>query len=469
MTNKIFKPMHFLVLLIILSLYCLEVIKANSSQLKNQDLKPINAVLSDQIRYLNRLRAKAIEDSKIKPESLSTILIESTAGKEANFSGDLQINGNPQEKEALIQEACIQKVPKEANIPKAPTSSNSPSAKDFIEAEKQKLKEEFFTTTKKEGLVQASTDTSETSNNTECPNSNISDNNIDTSNKANNEVSPPLTFKQSENKKLKKLKVNWYNSKLKAKDLGINSQGDLYAVSLDGKLYKYEFLIDTWDFMEGDFELTRINRVDVDWDGMPYVITDIGDTLFLGCDHKWTRLPGCATDIGIGRGGEVYKTGCDKRNNGYGIYRLHCNCPSNCCYKGCLNWRKLGKFNWSFKSDDRKCEWFRINGNGVKIDVAPSGNPYVIDINGVIYQYDGTNWRKVNTPALAFDLTISNEGILFFTGQDGKIYKQISETSPIWANLIGEADAVTAGPFSQPWVIRNSDKCVLGSAKFDYN
>jgi len=243
----------------------------------------------------------------------------------------------------------------------------------------------------------------------------------------------------------------------------------LYVVGIDGKLYKYEFLTDTWCMMEGDFELTRINRVDANWDGMPYVVTDVGDTFFLGCDHLWTRLPGCATDIGIGRGGEVYKTGCDKRNTGFGIYRLYCTCPTSCCYKGCQNWRKPCRFNWTHKSDERKCEWFRIEGNGIRIDVAPSGNPYTIDITGAIFQHDGTNWKKVTTPSLAFDLTISNESVLFYTGQDGKIYKSVDETKGTWSVLNGEADAITAGPFSQPWVIKNSDKSVLGSSKFEYN
>jgi hypothetical protein len=272
------------------------------------------------------------------------------------------------------------------------------------------------------------------------------------------------------NKKLTKIKVNWYNTNLKAQDIGANSQGDLYVVDVKGKLYKYEFLSDSFTHMEGDFELTKIKRVDVNWDGMPYVITETGDTYYLSCDHKWMRLPGCASDIGIGRGGEIYKTGCDIRSDGgYGIYRLYCSCPSTCCYKGCQNWKKPFKFIWGYKPDERTCEWFRIEGNGVKIDVAPSGNPYVIDYNGDIYQYDGTNWRKIPTLTKAYDLTVSNEGVLLFIGQDANIYKLADETKGKWIQLSGQGDAITAGPFTQPWVIRHSDKSVLGSAKFDYN
>ena len=353
---------------------------------------------------------------------------------------------------------------------------------NFPVDEKQRLKESITTNTEKKAIgknklknskqdsevCESGSENSEFAIGADDLDSLIADNN-NVSNKANNVSTNPNNLKQTKTDKLRNVKVNWFNTKIKAKDLGVNSQGDLYIVGLDGKLYKYEFLSDTWCLMEGDFDLTRINRVDVNWDGMPYVTTDIGDTFFLGCDHKWTRLPGCATDIGIGRGGEVYKTGCDKRKTGFGIYKLYCTCPKTCCYKGCQNWKNSCRFSWTHKDDDRKCEWFRIEGNGIKIDVAPSGNPYTIDVTGTILQYDGTNWRKVVTPTLAFDLTISNEGILFYTGQDGKIYKNVNESNGTWDILNGEADAISAGPFSQPWIIRNSDKSVLGSSKFEYN
>jgi hypothetical protein len=268
---------------------------------------------------------------------------------------------------------------------------------------------------------------------------------------------------------IQKIKVNWFDTKLKAKDLGVNSQGELYVVGADNKLYLYEYLTNSYIHIEGDFELTKIFRVDVSWEGIPYVVTETGDTYYLSCDHKWMRLSGCATDIGTGRGGEVFKTGCDERENGFGIYKLFCNNPVTSDYRGCLNFRKPSNFAWTHKESERTCEWFRIDGNGVRIDIAPNGNPYIIDKNGDIYLNDGTEWRRFATKTKAYDLTLSNDGVLYYIGQDANIYKSVDEMEGKWIQLEGQGIAITAGPFGHPWIIQRDDLNVVGSAKYEYN
>jgi len=266
-----------------------------------------------------------------------------------------------------------------------------------------------------------------------------------------------------------KINVKWFDTKLKAKDIGVNSQGELYVVGADSKLYLYEFLTNSFIHIEGDFELSKIFRVDVSWEGIPYVITETGDTYYLSCDHKWMRLPGCSSDVGTGRGGEVFKTGCEERENGYGVYKLFCQTPVTCDYRGCLNFRKKSNFAWTHTDSGRTCEWFRIDGNGVKIDVSPYGYPYVIDKTGEINLYDGMIWRKVSTKTKAYDLTLSNEGVLYYIGQDANIYKSVNENEGKWIQLEGQGIAITAGPFGHPWVIQREDLNVIGSAKSEYN
>lgn len=266
-----------------------------------------------------------------------------------------------------------------------------------------------------------------------------------------------------------KMKATWFDTKLKAKDLGVNSQGELYVVGADSKLYLYEFISNTYLHIEGHFELTKINRVDVSWEDIPYVITETGDTYYLSCDHRWMRLSGCASDIGIGRGGEVYKTGCDERESGFGIYKLFCSSNVNCGYNGCLNFRKPKTFEWTHKGSERECEWFRIDGNGVKIDVAPNGNPYVIDKNGEIQHFDGMEWRNIPTKVKAYDLSISNNGIVFYIGQDANIYKSQNENSGTWIQIEGEGVAISVGPLDHPWVVSRAEFSVIGTAKNDYN
>lgn len=445
------------ILFIIVIFFCISHTKANSAKnneyLLNQDLpesiKMVASATNIKTDFLdNAFKNQGICDSKNIETNIPLNLTGDSSCKEKTSSKSETNNG--------------QKLPSEVNIPVTQQKLNSSD-----EGTQKKLSGSKKATDGE--CLEAGSESIELATRDNSCNSNLTDADNGLSDTTSNKTCGTDNLKQTFTKKLKKIKVNWFNTKLKAKDLGVNSQGDLYVVGVDGKLYKYEFITDSWSQMEGDFELTKINRVDVNWDGMPYVINEIGETFFLGCDHKWTRLPGCATDIGIGRGGEVFKTGCDRRNTGYGIYRLFCTCPTTCCYKGCMNWRKLSRFSWTHKSDERNCDWFRIEGNGIKIDVAPSGNPYTIDVSGSILSYDGTIWKKVLTPSLAFDLTLSNEGILFYTGQDGKIYKNINESNGTWSILTGEADAITAGPFSQPWIIRNSDKSVVGTSKFEYN
>ena len=47
------------------------------------------------------------------------------------------------------------------------------------------------------------------------------------------------------------------------------------------------------------------------------------------------RLPGCGTEIGVRRNGEVFKLGCDLRSGGFGVYRLFFMCSSKCCDRCC--------------------------------------------------------------------------------------------------------------------------------------
>jgi len=213
--------------------------------------------------------------------------------------------------------------------------------------------------------------------------------------------------------------------------------------------------------VEGDFDLANIVRVDVNSEGTPYVVTSCGDTWYMACDGKWMKLPGCATDIGVGRGGEVFKTGCDQRDGGYGIYRLFCKGSCNCNDKGCMRYRPNAK---SFKGDNKKCYWFRIDGAAVRLDVAPSGYPYAIDNSGSLWGYDGTDWNSASNAVAATDVSISNEGAVFYTGSDENVYMIANGSN---SAICGNGSAVTAGPYSQPFVISNGN--IESTSKMGFN
>ena len=206
------------------------------------------------------------------------------------------------------------------------------------------------------------------------------------------------------------------------------------------------------------------------YDGTPYVVLLNGETYYLSCENKWERLPGCATDIGVGRGNEVFKTGCDPREGGFDVYKLQCNCK---CEVGSEAFGRCKRYNKSYKeiaktkNDEKKCFWLRLEDAGVRIDVSTSGLPYVTRSCGRIYYYNGLNWNHVGA-LLALDISISNEGNLFAVGTDNKLYKAKHDDTFTLIEEVEYAKAVTVGPFNLPFTIGHDDS-VLFSAKSDFN
>jgi hypothetical protein len=192
-----------------------------------------------------------------------------------------------------------------------------------------------------------------------------------------------------ENNLEEKIQVNWVETDLVAQDITIDAQGYAYAAGLDGFIYEYENNI-TWEKVQGlseaevnnkNFDNTEISstpdslgniiRVATGNDATPYAINGAGDTYYLNCNHRWEKLPGCAKDIAVGRGGEVYKLGCERRKGGFRIYKLICNYPCNKCKK-CLRYKRNDKFR------ENKGNMFIVTpgkeGNNVYNDNDPNYN-----------------------------------------------------------------------------------------------
>lgn len=262
---------------------------------------------------------------------------------------------------------------------------------------------------------------------------------------------------------------NWFNTGAPANDVGVSPEGDVYVVGTDEKLYQYNFLANTYTVVEGDKEIPSMNRVDVDADGTPYVVTSCGQIYYLSYNNNWVQLPGCATDIGVGRGGDVWKIGCDTRDGGFGIWKLFCKC-TNCkssCERSNIRFRPM-HYLANLEVDKKKCFWYRVEGGAVKIDVHPDGNPWVVTNDGVLYGYDGVNWLRVNG-ILGRDVTVSNEGMVLLAGTDANIYSLQNAANNLWVQLSGTAMNLSAGPFSQPWVTESTSNLVYTTAKTGYN
>jgi len=233
--------------------------------------------------------------------------------------------------------------------------------------------------------------------------------------------------------------VNWFDTGMNANDIGIGNEGDVWAAGTNGELYSYHYAENNYENVETPGNIVHVS---VGKDGNPYVITQTGETFFQTCDKSWTQLPGCSTKLGIGRGGEIFKIGCDQREGGYGIYKLFCK--NDCKGSKCFRFRK------SNDPIGSKCFWFRISGSGVKITVAPDGWPYVVTDKGTILKYDGADWKVVEG-FTAKDISVSNEGIVFALGNDNSIQKLLPDGN--WTTICGQASAISSGPYSHLWIV----------------
>lgn len=265
----------------------------------------------------------------------------------------------------------------------------------------------------------------------------------------------------------------WSSTNFQGLDIGIGPDGDAIAVGIDGKVYNYNFIANSWSQLDGDYEMLNIIRVDVDDQGTPYLVGSVGGIFYLSCYNNWVQLPGCAVDIGVGRGSEIWRIGCDAKGpnrQDFGVWKLFCECECKCgCERRCIRFRPSKYLN-NPNGDKRKCYWNKIEGAGIRIDVHPNGNPYIINNSGRIFKYDSEsyNFTPVNG-LLAKDLTLSNDGLLYAVGKgDNRIYRAVDEDAGTWQALQGCANEVSSGPYSQPWIIA-CDSNVVTTSKLNFN
>lgn len=305
-------------------------------------------------------------------------------------------------------------------------------------------------------------------------------------------------------------------------DVGVNSEGLIVTVGVDGKAYIYNYDYDNFSELEGDFELNHLRRIDIGYDGLIYVVNIAGDTYYLNCNKYWVKLPGCAIDIGTGRGDEVAKIGCDDYcediddlrhecgandinkkntldNRSKHIYRLVCKCDCRCCRRRC-NLFVPHVFTCE-KDIDRKCYWLKYPrapcyvenvGEGdtefecefERIDVNSNGYPMVIArckknnlIRYVLYQMVGGDkniYVQIHvTEEKLNDLCGDNYGNIFYVqnGNSVWIYSSLNGDEPIVANgaisQYRKVRNISCGPYAQPTITMGC--CLYTTTKVGYN
>lgn len=265
----------------------------------------------------------------------------------------------------------------------------------------------------------------------------------------------------------------WKQYDFEARDIAMSSEGIIYAISLDYKLHLFDWNSEKFKEVESyNIQLNNIKKVVSDTEGTPWVITTNNEIYYLNCNNNWIKIPGCARDIAIGKGFDMWLIGCDDHEDAYGIWKLNCdnileydnsiylNCERN-CYRYKQSYYKTRFFN----EENKVCEWIRLNGSGIKITVDEEGNPYIIKNDFTIWKYDIKKPQAMSSllPGLyANEIQISNENILFAIGTDNSIKRLACGKLGTWSVLYGQAKKLAVGPFSQIYVI-GIDKKIYSS------
>jgi hypothetical protein len=221
---------------------------------------------------------------------------------------------------------------------------------------------------------------------------------------------------------------------------------------------------------------------------------------FAQAGSRWELRPGKATDIAIGRNGQVWVLGIDTAAGGFEVFRrergnwtkipgglvtLAVDPSGNAWGTNDKNeiFRFTGRdfqmlsgraldiavgakgtvfcvgmpgqdgnadlFEW-----DGSRKWNKISGRGLKIAVDQNDWPWVTTASNEIYRYDGGRWGRL--PGAAMDLAIGANGTAWVIGTNQKgaagngIFRWDGQR---WVEIDGAATGIAVAPNGMPWVL----------------
>lgn len=209
----------------------------------------------------------------------------------------------------------------------------------------------------------------------------------------------------------------WQRLDGEASDIGVGADGSVWVIGTDergGGFGIYHWNGAGWSRVEGGAV-----RIDVDPSGMPWIVNDSHD-IYRRVDNRWLRVAGEARDIGIGADGSVWVT------SGGGTFR----------------WNGV--------------DWDPFRGSGTRIDVDPSGNPWVVNSSDKIYQLIAGHWTR--RTGAGRDIGIGADGSVWLVGTsdddgDHGVYRWTGE---FWNRVIGSLRHISVDPDGYPWAASSS-------------
>lgn len=211
----------------------------------------------------------------------------------------------------------------------------------------------------------------------------------------------------------------WQRLEGDANDIGVGADGSVWVIGTDergGGFGIYHWNGSGWGRVEGGAV-----RIDVDPAGNPWIVNNSHD-IYRRVDNRWLRVAGEARDIGIGADGSVWVT------SGGGTFR----------------WNGV--------------DWDPHRGSGTRIDVDPSGNPWVINSSDHIYQLIAGRWTRQT--GAGRDIGIGADGSVWIVGtsdDDGGhgVYRWTGES---WNRVVGSLRHISVDSDGYPWGASSTGK-----------
>lgn len=103
----------------------------------------------------------------------------------------------------------------------------------------------------------------------------------------------------------------------KAEDIGVGADGSIWITGTDGGAYRWTG--ERWQSDGWVSDVVKGNRVAVEPNGCPWVVTGSGAVWRRGTSGQWAKLrdPGSAYDVGVGAGGQVFIVSRQAQGSGY--------------------------------------------------------------------------------------------------------------------------------------------------------
>lgn len=235
---------------------------------------------------------------------------------------------------------------------------------------------------------------------------------------------------------------NWVKLPGSAQDIAAGADGSIFItgtsgekegdVLKNGKVYKWNSEDWSWEELNG-----MGIRIAVTKEGEPWVVNE-KEEIYRRKGGNWEKLPGSATDIGIGGDNVAYVIGTDKDEDGNGPVKRWYN----------------ELYEWSVTKGKK----------AVAVDVDPKGAAFVVDSENDIYRQKGGSWQQL--PGKAIDVAVGSDGTVFVCGAKDKegniggIYKWDEENWQ-WEKTKGFGRKITVTKEGVPYVVNKENEIYM--------